>query len=105
MANVSFLTGPTRDLVQDVPVITNAEPTEPGYSHLAARAIDFVRARGGCVAEDDLVAFVFGSSGSPKLWAPLLQRLLANDSTIQRQSDGVWSLAGSIVIERDRAAQ
>ena len=66
------------------------------YGHLTARAIEFVRARGGCVAEDDLVKFVFGSTGTPKLWTPLLQRLLADDETLKRQPDGAWSLTGAL---------
>lgn len=92
-----FPLGPAHDLVRDSLVSSDpSTPTETRYDHLTARAIEYVRSKGGCVAEADLVGFVFGSSGSPKLWAPLLQRLLADEPSITRQTDGAWSLIGSL---------
>ena len=76
--------------------VASAESPQQGYSHLTSRAIEFIRSRGGCVAENDLVAFVFGSNGPAKLWAPLLQRVLAEDPNLQRQPDGAWSLTGAL---------
>ncbi len=61
------------------------------YAHLAQRADAFVRAHGGTVHQDALVAHVFGSAGSTALWGPLLRRILGGDDLILR-ADGFWTL-------------
>lgn len=74
-----------------------------GYAHLAQRAELFVRERGGAAPEDALIAHVFGSSGSPALWRPLLRSLLAGAERLSLRADGFWMVpterpAGSAVL-------
>ncbi len=61
-----------------------------GYAHLAQRAELFVRERGGAAPEDALIAHVFGSTGSPALWRPLLRSLLAGAERLSLRADGYW---------------
>ena len=50
---------------------------EHSYDALSSRALAFIEERGGSVHEDVLVRHVFGSSGSPAIWKPLLRGVLA----------------------------
>jgi DNA polymerase III subunit epsilon len=66
-----------------------------GYATLASRARDFIAAKGGSVAEDSLVEFVFGASSSPSLWIPLLHAVMGHAQSVQKRGDGRWALIGS----------
>ncbi|MFW6073945.1 MAG: exonuclease domain-containing protein [Chloroflexota bacterium] len=63
---------------------------QPRYAELVERAIGYVHECGGAVHEDMLVAFVFGSAGSPKLWTELLNSILGGDSRLRKTPDGSW---------------
>src|SRR5687768_14546555 len=65
------------------------------YLHLTERAVAFVSDRGGAVSEDALIAFVFGTSGSPSLWQPLLRQILAEEDRLVYRPDGLWSIANA----------
>lgn len=61
-------------------------------SLLTQRAEAFVRDRGGLVHEDVLVAHVFGTTGTPALWRPLLNQILAKSETLTLRMDGSWAM-------------
>lgn len=63
------------------------------YLHLSERAVAYIRERGGSVAEDALIGFVFGASGPATLWQPLLRQILSSDERVLLRPDGRWSLA------------
>lgn len=63
------------------------------YVHLTERAYRYVSERGGSVAEDALIAFVFGSAGPPSLWQPLLRQILSSEHRLVLRPDERWSLA------------
>jgi DNA polymerase-3 subunit epsilon len=79
--------------------LVNGEPEEGAddarlpYANLIERALRFVGERDGSVAEDALIAYVFGSSGSASMWQPLLRQILAGDERLLLRPDGRWSLA------------
>jgi DNA polymerase III subunit epsilon len=62
------------------------------YAFLTQRAVQFVRASGGAVAEVDLIAHVFGAGSSVALWQPLLRRVLGDEGGIILRPDGYWAL-------------
>jgi DNA polymerase-3 subunit epsilon len=64
-----------------------------GYLHLAQRAEAFIAEQGGRASEDLLISHVFGSSGTAKLWRPLLQDLLSRQENLTLRADGTWLLA------------
>ncbi len=82
--------------MEAAPTSSTGSPMAP-YSHLGERAVRFIRDRGGSVSEDALIAFVFGTSGPPSLWQPLLQTLLTGEDRLVLRPDGRWSLAAAIV--------
>jgi DNA polymerase III epsilon subunit family exonuclease len=63
------------------------------YNALCDRAVEFVLARNGAAPEDLLIIHVFGNSGSPNLWRPLLRSILAADDRIRYRADGQWVLS------------
>jgi DNA polymerase III epsilon subunit family exonuclease len=69
-----------------------AESNETRYGTLCERALDFVRANGGAVHEDSLVRHVFGNSGSPTIWRPLLRNVLADQAETVVLVNDHWSL-------------
>nr|MBA3414538.1 GIY-YIG nuclease family protein [Chloroflexia bacterium] len=79
----------------DVAAMT-IEGNVDGYSHLAQRAEAFLRGCGGVAPEAALIGHVFGTVGSPSLWAPLLQTMLAGTETLTLRADGCWM----VVVER-----
>jgi DNA polymerase III epsilon subunit family exonuclease len=70
---------------------------EAPFGHLAVRAEAFIAEQGGCAAEDLVIAHVFGSSGSPQLWRPLLRDVLGRNANLTFRADGSWLLAGQQV--------
>lgn len=66
---------------------------EEPFLHLALRAEAFIADQGGRASEDLLVSHVFGSTGSPMLWRPLLRDVLANHENLRFRADGTWLLA------------
>ncbi|MGH2615929.1 MAG: exonuclease domain-containing protein, partial [Thermomicrobiales bacterium] len=76
---------------------TNAEhPAAHGgvaFQNLALRAEAFVAEQGGRASEDLLISHVFGSTGSPTLWRPLLREVLAHYEGLTLRGDGAWLLA------------
>jgi DNA polymerase III subunit epsilon len=68
------------------------EQREERYNALCDRAIEFVAARGGIVPEDMLISHVFGSSGSPSLWRPLLRDVLSQDDRLVFHANGEWAM-------------
>lgn len=71
--------------------------TAERYGTLCDRAVEFVLNRNGAVAEDLLILHVFGNSGSPGLWRPLLRSVLAADPRVRFRADGQWALAAEMV--------
>lgn len=57
---------------------------------LCDRAVAFVETRGGVVNEDMLIDHVFGSSGSPAIWRPLLRTVLEADERVTFRANGEW---------------
>jgi DNA polymerase III subunit epsilon len=70
-----------------------AAPAGGAFQKLAERAEAFVTAQGGQASEDLLVSHVFGSTGSPTLWRPLLREVLSNHDRLKFRGDGAWLLA------------
>ena len=75
--------------------------TEPAdrYEHLCERALAFVRDRGGMCHEEELIAFVFGVTKAPKLWATLLTDLLKAEPQLQRVAGDRWVVSDGTVNE------
>lgn len=73
-----------------LPLVDEA-PAQP-YSHLVERATSFLADSGGRAHEDALVSHVFGSTGSPTLWRPLLQTMFEREPDIVIRADGFWCL-------------
>ena len=69
------------------------------YLHLARRAEEFVRERGGAAPEDALINYVFGGAGSVTLWRPLLRQVLRDDEHLILRSDGLWTLTTTTEIQ------
>jgi DNA polymerase III epsilon subunit family exonuclease len=63
------------------------------YGALCDRAVEFVLARNGAASEDLLIVHVFGNSGSPALWRPLLRSVMQADPRVTFRADGQWVLA------------
>lgn len=69
-----------------------APHTEPEqYQNLVNRAVACIDNHGGTLDDARLVAHVFGVSGSPKLWAPLLNDILLADGRVSKLPNGWWS--------------
>lgn len=81
------------DCQPDSPVPPTSEGLASGgrYGFLTQRAVEFVRAHGGAIEEDRLIAHVFGS-GSPALWQSLLRQVLGADGSLILRHDGYWAL-------------
>lgn len=69
---------------------TNNPEQKERYTTLCDRAVDFVENQGGTVNEDILIEHVFGSSGSPTIWRPLLRSVLENDDRVVFRANGEW---------------
>lgn len=83
------------DVVQlDQGVAANGEP----FHHLALRAEAFISEQGGRASEDLLISHVFGSTGSPSLWRPLLRDVLAKHDGLKLRGDGAWLLASQTAV-------
>ena len=75
---------------------TFAPPAADGggaFQNLAQRAEAFITSQGGQASEDLLVSHVFGSTGSPALWRPLLREVLGQHDRLKFRGDGAWLLA------------
>ena len=66
------------------------------FHHLAQRAEAFITEHGGRVSEDLLISHVFGSSGSPTLWRPLLRSVLGQHEGLILRGDGAWLLTDAL---------
>ena len=66
------------------------------FLHLAQRAVDFVTEQGGRASEDLLISHVFGSTGSPALWRPLLRSVLGQHEGLRFRDDGAWLLTNEL---------
>jgi len=78
-------------------------PSAPDrYAHLADRAAWFIESQGGASSEDALISHVFGGTGSPALWRPLVRQVLAGDSQLLLRADGYWSMANAAPAVGDR---
>jgi DNA polymerase III epsilon subunit family exonuclease len=77
------------------PVVATSQPEETPqrYNALCDRAVDFVLSRNGAAPEDLLILHVFGNTGSPALWRPLLRSILNNDQRVRFRADGQWVLS------------
>ncbi|HET7034570.1 MAG TPA: exonuclease domain-containing protein [Thermomicrobiaceae bacterium] len=62
------------------------------YQGLHERAEEFVRAEGGAVPEELLIAHVFGNGGNAALWRPLLRQILDAHERLSLRADGCWAL-------------
>ena len=62
------------------------------YDALTDRALAYIREHGGSVREDQLVGHVFGSSGSPAIWKPLLRGILSGEAETVVLINDHWSL-------------
>lgn len=62
------------------------------HVHLSQRAEAFIRGAGGAVPEERLIGHVFGTTGSPALWRPLLQQILAKTEALRLRADGQWAV-------------
>lgn len=78
----------------DQGVAANGEP----FHHLALRAEAFISEQGGRASEDLLISHVFGSTGSPSLWRPLLRDVLAKHDGLTLRGDGAWLLASQTAV-------
>jgi DNA polymerase III subunit epsilon len=67
------------------------------FLHLALRAEAFIHEHGGRASEDLLISHVFGSTGSPTLWRPLLRDVLGKHENLKFRTDGSWLLATETV--------
>jgi DNA polymerase III epsilon subunit family exonuclease len=70
----------------------DANPVDSRYDALTDRALGYIRDNGGSVHEDQLVRHVFGSSGSPAIWRPLLRGVLASEVEQVVLINDHWSL-------------
>ena len=61
------------------------------YENLVERAVSCIDSHGGMIDDVRLISHVFGVTGSAKLWAPLLNSILAADSRVSRLQNGWWS--------------
>jgi DNA polymerase III epsilon subunit family exonuclease len=68
---------------------------EERYNALCDRALEFVVSKGGIVPEDMLITHVFGNSGSPALWRPLLRTVLGDDDRLRFHANGEWAVLTS----------
>jgi DNA polymerase III epsilon subunit len=75
------------------------------FRNLALRAEAFISEQGGRASEDLLISHVFGSSGSPALWRPLLRDVLAKHDGLKLRGDGAWLLATHIAEDGTRPLQ
>jgi DNA polymerase III subunit epsilon len=75
---------------------------EAPFLHLSLRAEAFIAEQGGRASEDLLISHVFGSTGSPILWRPLLRDVLAKNENLTFRTDGSWLLAAEPI--RDTAS-
>ena len=75
------------------------------FHHLALRAEAFVSEQGGRASEDLLISHVFGSTGSPALWRPLLRDVLARHEGLTLRGDGAWLLASQGPQDKERPLQ
>jgi DNA polymerase III epsilon subunit family exonuclease len=66
------------------------------FLNLARRAEAFISEHGGKASEDLLISHVFGSSGSPALWRPLLRDVLSKCEGLSLRGDGAWLLASAL---------
>ncbi|MBX6754441.1 MAG: GIY-YIG nuclease family protein [Thermorudis peleae] len=80
--------------------VERAQMGESAYERLRQRAYEFVLRKGGCVSEHDLIAHVFGSVGSLRIWQPLLRQVLGGDERLVMQADGRWTLRHSPIQEQ-----
>lgn len=78
------------DVIEPAAPVTDAQSER--YLHLARRAEEFVRDRGGAAPEDALISHVFGGAGSVTLWRPLLRQVLGDDQHLCLRADGLWTL-------------
>jgi DNA polymerase III epsilon subunit family exonuclease len=67
------------------------QASEVAYPHLVERAIACIEDNGGVIAEDQLIAIVFGHGGNPALWRPLLRTMLQGHPIASLRADGVWT--------------
>lgn len=72
-----------------------SEARDDPYAGLRQRAYLFLRERDGAVPEEELIEHVFGSSGNPALWRPLLRQVLGADDRLDLRADGYWALRGT----------
>lgn len=76
-----------------VPDPENVAPSQPAVgSPLGQRAVSYVEHLGGAATEAQLIAFVFGSTGSPRIWQPLLTQILNAEERLTLRPDGLWVL-------------
>ena len=73
--------------------VSGADGSGVPFLHLARRAEAFVTEQGGRASEDLLISHVFGSTGSPELWRPLLRSVLGQHEGLKLRGDGAWLLA------------
>lgn len=66
------------------------------YTTLCDRAVAFVENQGGTVNEDILISHVFGASGSPGIWRPLLRSVLETDERVVFRANGEWFVPDSV---------
>src|SRR5690606_16376529 len=77
-----------------------SEARDDPYAGLRQRAYLFLRERDGAVPEEELIEHVFGSSGNPALWRPLLRQVLGADDRLDLRADGYWALRGTAPVSR-----
>ena len=75
--------------------ISGVDASGAPFLHLAQRAEAFVTEQGGRASEDLLISHVFGSTGSPELWRPLLRSVLGQHEGLKLRGDGAWLLANT----------
>lgn len=77
---------------------SSADSTSPGhYENLLERAVACIEQHGGALDDARLINHVFGSTGSEKLWAPLLHSILGADPRVTRLANGWWTTSPPVV--------
>jgi DNA polymerase III epsilon subunit family exonuclease len=77
---------------------TEHETPAGAFQFLVGRARDYVEACGGCVAEERLIAHVFGTTKSPDTWRPLFESVIQHAPDLRRRIDGMWAFADAATV-------
>lgn len=77
--------------------MTSADSPQSTYDGLRNRASEFIAGAGGQVREEELIAFIFGTSQRPEMWRTLLMSVLGGDGRFVQTAHGTWHLSTAVV--------